>query len=161
MKNKILLFFLCVCLSTAYIFSDDELPDDGQSIPVDELDISAPATVVVDITQLIKPSEEVEPTSQDFEIEPVISLEPELISVTQSVQRVSASDTTGLKSVLLSILGDYESVVTDYEYRNNNNTYYSHSISIERDWAWLCSCGIFAILLYCTFRTIGGIAARF
>lgn len=161
MKNKILLFFLCVCLSTAYIFADDELPDDGQSIPVDELDTSAPATVVVDITQLIKPSEEVEPSSQDSEIEPVISLEPELISVTQSVQRVSASDTTGLKSVLLSILGDYESVVTDYEYRNNNNTYYSHSISIERDWAWLCSCGIFAILLYCTFRTIGGIAARF
>lgn len=161
MKNKILLFFLCVCLSTAYIFADDELPDDGQSIPVDELDTSAPATVVVDITQLIKPSEDVEPSSQDSEIEPVISLEPELISVTQSVQRVSASDTTGLKSVLLSILGDYESVVTDYEYRNNNNTYYSHSISIERDWAWLCSCGIFAILLYCTFRTIGGIAARF
>lgn len=161
MKHKILLFFLCMCLSTAYIFADDELPDDGQSIPVDELDTSAPATVVVDITQLIKPSEEVEPSSQDSEIEPVISLEPELISVTQSVQRVSASDTTGLKSVLLSILGDYESVVTDYEYRNNNNTYYSHSISIERDWAWLCSCGIFAILLYCTFRTIGGIAARF
>lgn len=161
MKHKILLFFLCVCLSTAYVFADNELPDDGQSIPVDELDTSAPATVVVDITQLIKPSEEVEPTSQDSEIEPVITLEPELISVTQSVQRVSASDTTGLKSVLLSILGDYESVVTDYEYRNNNNTYYSHSISIERDWAWLCSCGIFAILLYCTFRTIGGIAARF
>lgn len=159
-KRKLLLFFLCFCLFTVPVFADDELSDDEQSVQIDELDTSSPSTVVVDITQLLT-QQNTDQVVEDPEVLDVVSMQPELVNVTQSVQRVSASDTTGLKSVLLSLLGDYETVVTDYEYRNNNNTYYTHSISIERDWAWLCSCGIFAILLYCTFRAVGGIASRF
>lgn len=160
MNRKVLLFFLAFVLCSSCVFADDELSDDGQSVQVDEFDTSTPSTVVVDITQLL--NQNTEPVQvEDPEVVDVVSMQPELVNVTQSLQRVSAEDTTGLKSVLLSILGDYETVVTDYEYRNNNNTYYTHSISIERDWAWLCSCGIFAILLYCTFRTIGAIGSKF
>lgn len=160
MNRKVLLFFLAFVLCSSCVFADDELPDDGESVQIDEFDSSSPATVVVDITQLL--NQNTEPVQvEDPEVIDVVSMQPELVNVTQSLQRVSAEDTTGLKSVLLSILGDYETVVTDYEYRNNNNTYYTHSISIERDWAWLCSCGIFAILLYCTFRTIGAIGSKF
>lgn len=158
--KKVILFFLLFSLSAVYCFADDELSDDSESIQDNN---SSSSPVVVDITQLINQinsdtGSEIE-TKDDLDA--VIALDPELVSVTQSVQRVTAEDTSGLKAVLLSILGDYETVVTDYEYRNNNNTYYSHSISIERDYAWLCACGVFALLLYCTFRSIGGICARF
>lgn len=158
--KKVILFFLLFSLSTVYCFADDELPNDSEPIQDNN---SSSTPVVVDITQLINQinsdtGSEIE-TKDDLDA--VIALDPELVNVTQSVQRVTAADTSGLKAVLLSILGDYETVVTDYEYRNNNNTYYSHSISIERDYAWLCTCGVFALLLYCTFRSIGGICARF
>lgn len=158
--KKVILFFLLFSLSTVYCFADDELSNDSESIQDNN---SSSTPVVVDITQLINQINS--DTGSDIEtkedLDTVIALDPELVSVTQSVQRVTAEDTSGLKAILLSILGDYETVVTDYEYRNNNNTYYSHSISIERDYAWLCTCGVFALLLYCTFRSIGGICARF
>lgn len=155
-KKYFFLFFLCLLFTSARIYADDEAADQQLTVQ-DQQSGSAP--VVVDITQLLNQQQQ---TSYDVEEDPiqVEVIEPELVNVTTSLQRVSASDTTGLKSILLSILGDYETVVTDYEYRNNNNTYYSHSIAIERDYAWLCSCGIFAIILYCTFRSIGGILCR-
>lgn len=87
-------------------------------------------------------------------------IEGELVSVEKSIQRVSASDSTGFKAVMLTILGDYETVVTDYEYRNANSQYNSHSINIERDWSWICSAAIFGLVVFCFFRFIGGLFAR-
>lgn len=154
--RKVLLFFLLFTLSSVCIFADDELPNDSE--PVSVIDNNS-TPVVVDITQLI--NSQSTPTVEDDTIQQVEVLEPELVNVTSTLQTITAADTSGFKAVMLSILGDYETVVTDYEYRNNNNTYYSHSITIERDWAWICSCGVFALLLYCTYRAIGGICARF
>lgn len=157
MNRKFLLFFLCVCLSCVFVYADDELSDISEPVPIDDLDISEPASVVVDITSLLTPS--TKGTEEDPQV--VVVDEMQLVNMTQSIQKVSAEDFDGFKSVILSILGDYETVVTDYEYRNNNNTYMSHSIAIEQDYAWLCSAGIFALLLYCTFRAIGGCVSRF
>lgn len=144
------------------IYANDELPVDSEPIQVEQpVDQSSPS-VTVDLNslvdQLTNNKSDLDPTEE--EPKEVIVLEPQLVSYEQSVQKVSASDTSGLKALLLSILGDYETVVTDYEYRTGNNTYTSHSINIERDWAWICSCGVFALLLYCTFRSIGGILCR-
>lgn len=161
--NKFFLFFLCMLLATSCIYADDELSDNSQSVQVDEPVSSDPAPVVVDLSNLVNQltqKDEDEDSKKSDEPDEVIVLEPQLVSFEQTIQKVSASDTSGLKSILLSILGDYETVVTDYEYRTGNNTYTSHSISIERDYAWLCSCGVFALLLYCTFRSIGGILCR-
>lgn len=159
--KKILLFFLCCLLCTSAVFADDGLSDDSEPVP----DNSSTGTpVVVDITQLLTNIQNDGNTSgSDTSVdEPQIVeiLEPQLVSVTSQQQRISASDTSGLKAVLLSILGDYETTITDYEYRTGNNTYTSHSINIERDWTWICACGVFGLLLWCTFRTIGGICAR-
>lgn len=87
-------------------------------------------------------------------------IQGELVSETKTVQRVSASDSNGFKAVLLGLLGDYETVITDYEYRTGNNTYTSHSIQIERDWAWICSAAVLAVVLFCVFRIIGGLFTR-
>lgn len=156
--RKVILFFLLCSLAVMPVFADDELPDDGQSIQINN-DNTTP--VVVDITQLLNNSSQTDDSKTDDLPQEVIALEPELVSVTSSQQRISASDATGFKAVLLSLIGDYETTITDYEYRTGSSSYTSHSINIERDWTWLCSCGVFSLLLYCTFRTIGGICARF
>lgn len=83
-----------------------------------------------------------------------------MISANSEVLRITASDTSGFHSVILSLLGDYNPIVTDYEYRNNNNTYTSHSIEIEPDWSWIASAAIFAIVIFCVFRFIGGLFSR-
>lgn len=163
MNKKIFAFFLLVVLiigSSMSVFADNEEPNDLQNntIPdIEEIDTTSPAQVVVDITQLLNPID----TDKDQLPDTVEVIDPQLVSVEVSNLRISANDTTGFKSVMLTILGDYEPTVTDYTYQQNNYQYLSHSINIERDWSWICSCGVFALLIYCTFRSIGGILARF
>lgn len=79
-----------------------------------------------------------------------------LQSVDRSLLRISANDTTGFKSVMLSLLGDYEADVTDYTYTSSNG-YTSHSIEVTPDYAWLGSCAVFIIVIFCCFRLVGGI----
>lgn len=140
-------------LSVAPIYADDTISNDSITVPDQQPD---PTPIVVDITQLLTPN--TKGSTEDPQV--VVVDDMQLVNMTQSMQRVSASDTSGFKAVILQLLGDYETVVTDYEYRNNNNTYMSHSIAIEQDYAWLASAGILALLIYCTFRSIGGILCR-
>lgn len=84
----------------------------------------------------------------------------ELIGIEKTMMKVSANDSTGFKAIILSLIGDYETVITDYEYRNSGSTYTSHSINIERDWSWIISACIFALVVFCTFRIIGGLICR-
>lgn len=84
----------------------------------------------------------------------------ELVDVEKTLMRISANDATGFKAVMLSILGDYETVITDYTYQSGSSGYYSHSINIERDWSWICSACIFGLVIFCVFRFIGGLFSR-
>lgn len=79
----------------------------------------------------------------------------ELVDETVTVYSVTASGSNGLKSVVLGLIGDYETVVTDYEYRTGSNSYVSHSIDIQPDYAWLASMFLFTLVIYCLFR-VGG-----
>lgn len=157
MRNKkFFLLFFCLCLigSSCFAFADDA-NNDSVTIP-DNID--TPATVVVDITQLLNRDDSSGSDSLEPDLVQVTDLE--LVNATQTRQTVSPSDTNGFKAVLLTILGDYETVVTDYEYRNNNNTYMSHSIAIEQDYAWICSAAMLGLITYCTFRIIGGMLCK-
>lgn len=80
--------------------------------------------------------------------------------VTTSLYRISASGTNGLKSLVLGLIGDYESIVTDYTYYNNNSSYQSHSITVTPDWPWIVSASFFALVLYCIFRLWGAALCR-
>lgn len=72
-----------------------------------------------------------------------------------SVSPISPADTTGLKSVLLSLIGDYDAIVVEYEYTSNNN-YVSYLREVQPDYVWLCSAAIFLVIIYSVFR-LGGI----
>lgn len=145
--RKFLFIFTFLVFSFSLCYAEPDVID-STSLP------DSPAQVVVDITSLLN-----SPDSSNSPDE-VIVIEPQIVNVETYQQRISPSDTSGLKAVMLTLLGDYETTITDYEYRTGNSTYTSHSISIERDWSWICSCGIFAILLWCTYRAIGGILCR-
>ena len=84
----------------------------------------------------------------------------ELVSIEETRTVISADDATGLKAIMLDLIGDYETVITDYTYQSGSSGYYSHSISIERDYAWIWSCVVFIVVVYCTFRGIGGLIKK-
>lgn len=141
--KKIILVFIVFILCTVSVFADQESIQTSTSSAITY-------EYPLDILELLATRNNI----------PSGMIEGELISVEKSIQRVSASDSTGFKAVMLTILGDYETVVTDYEYRNANSQYNSHSINIERDWSWICSAAIFGLVVFCFFRFIGGLFAR-
>ena len=75
--------------------------------------------------------------------------------VTYALDPITSANTTGLKSVLLGILGPYENIVTEYRYMNNNQSYYSYLREITPDYPWFGSLAVFLVLLFSVFR-IGG-----
>lgn len=72
----------------------------------------------------------------------------------RDVAPVTPSDSSGLKSILLSLFGNYDPVVIEYAYTNTNG-YVSYVREIEPDYAWMITAGIFAIVLYSFFRILG------
>lgn len=79
------------------------------------------------------------------------------ITVT-SVSPVQPSDTTGLKSALLGVLGSYDPVIVEYEYSDRNG-YKNYLRDVQPDYVWLCSCALLALVIYCLFR-LGGALIR-
>lgn len=75
---------------------------------------------------------------------------------TLQVLRVSPSDTSGLHSLFLTLIGDYNPVVKDYTYQSTQG-YTSHSIEITPDWSWIMTAALFIIVVYCFLRIVGGL----
>lgn len=91
---------------------------------------------------LVMPSEDKE-TVEASNPEVITNVEVNRISV-------SPSDANGLKSVVLSLIGDYETIVTDYTY--SNGSYTQHSIDVQYDMPWLISAALFAICIWSCFK---------
>lgn len=68
---------------------------------------------------------------------------------------ITSSDASGLKAVLLDVIGPYDAIVVEHAYENTNG-YTSYVREIQYDFPWLCSCGLFVVVLFCVLR--GGLA---
>lgn len=79
--------------------------------------------------------------------------------VDSKVLRVSAQDTSGFHAVILTLLGDYNPIAVTTEYRYPSGTGYQnrYQVDVEPDWSWICSAAIFALIIFCVFRLIGGL----
>lgn len=88
----------------------------------------------------------------------VTSSDPVLtnVSVVAGLTPVTPSDTTGVKAVLLSFIGDYDPPVVQYEYTNSNN-YKQYINDIQPDYVWICSFALIALFIYCLFKLGGGL----
>lgn len=69
---------------------------------------------------------------------------------------VTPQQSNGFKKVILQLIGNYDTVVTDYTYQNYNG-YTTHSIDVQPDYSWIASAVIFLAVLYCALRFIGGL----
>lgn len=74
----------------------------------------------------------------------------------QSEPNTPVTSSTGLKGILLDLFGPYEPTITQLQYRQGSNQYYTYVNDISPDYIWLCSAGIFALVLFCVFR-LGGV----
>lgn len=169
-EGDILKFFRlvsCICLLVGCMFSfvfadtvsDSAIEDPDPSIfEVD--DSSSGLTVVVNNPNndfLLEAIERISSSSSTEDYVPSIAYtDMQLRSVNVSNERISASDANGFKAVVLGLLGDYDTIITDYTYQNQQG-YTQHSIDVTPDWSWIGSGVIFLVVVYCSFRIIGGL----
>lgn len=74
-----------------------------------------------------------------------------------SVSPITPSDTTGLKAVLLDLLGSYDPVVVEYRYQNYNQSSYSYLREVQPDYVWMGSFLLLCLFVYCIFKLGGGL----
>lgn len=76
--------------------------------------------------------------------------------VSTGLAPVTPGDTSGVKAVLLSFIGDYDPPVVQYEYTTNNN-YKQYVNEIQPDYVWICSFALISLFIYCLFKLGGGL----
>lgn len=156
----ILSVFLCLSLTVSAFAVELENP--SISLPADsgvaeevipEEDVSETETEVPDETleEIPDRNVEIEETNPDLGIEDGTITNISLMSVAP----ITPEDTSGLKSVLLDVIGDYDPVIVEYEYQNSNNQYVSYLREVLPDYPWCASFLMLALFVYCIFR-LGG-----
>lgn len=131
--------------------SDPDPPSDAGQIPdsdsvlLPDVDPSSGSTVVYGDTDSMS-------ISGDYVLDGV--------SVYSVVSPVTPSSTTGLKSVLLSLLGNYDPIVVEYRYLNNSSSSYGYLRDVQPDYVWICSFFMFLVVVFCVFRLGGGLIGR-
>lgn len=110
-----------------------------------------PALPPGDVTYITLPEDYVIKSST---LEGTYAIDPQ-----SALAPVVPSNTSGLKSVLLSILGNYDPIVAEYQYVGSGS-YNNYIREIQPDYVWLTSAAIFAILLYSTWRLLGGLICK-
>lgn len=89
--------------------------------------------------------------------EPVRAVSDPVIVAT--LAPMTPTNTNGFQAVVLGLLGNYNPVVLEYAYTNSNG-YTSYVREVQPDYSWMCSAAIFAIVLFCLFRLLGGLIKR-
>lgn len=157
-------------------FDDLEVTPDETPLPLEKVD-----EIISSVPDLVTPSVPEFPDSGDVsEVSPggntvyvlsnpfeeggtIAGAAPSYPVLTASVVAtglapVTPSDTTGLKAVLLSFIGNYDPPVVQYEYTTSNN-YKQYVNEIQPDYVWICSFALIALFIYCLFR-LGGALLR-
>lgn len=78
---------------------------------------------------------------------------PELVDI-QTFALSPITSSSGLKGVILDVIGPYDNVVTQYKYQQSNNSYYTYVNEITPDYPWIGSCLLFIAMVVCLFQLI-------
>lgn len=157
-------------------FDDFEVTPDETQVPLEKVD-----EIVSSVPDLVTPSvPEFPDTGDDSEVSPGgntvyvltnpfeegetdVGFSPSNPVLTNAIVAtglapVTPNDTTGLKAVLLSFIGNYDPPVVQYEYTTSNN-YKQYVNEIQPDFVWICSFALIALFIYCLFK-LGGALIR-
>lgn len=83
--------------------------------------------------------------------QPVNSPVELILDNVETFQLSPIEDSTGLKGVLLRIIGPYDNIVTQYRYQQSNNQYYTYVNEVTPDYPWIASAALFIALLLSLF----------
>lgn len=79
--------------------------------------------------------------------------ELELVNVeTFALSPITSS--TGLKGILLDILGPYDNIVTQYKYQQNTSSNYTYINEVTPDYPWIASAALFITLMVSLFSLL-------
>ena len=106
---------------------------------------------------LSQPSVDDSKVGEDVGIDPVNDTITD-ITIFTSMAPVTPSDTSGLKAVLLGLLGYYDPVIVEYQYQSSQG-YNNYLREVQPDYVWLCSFALLALMIFCIFR-LGGALLR-
>ena len=104
-----------------------------------------------------------QPSIDDSEVVENVGIDPVNDTITDiniltSVAPVTPSDTSGLKAVLLGLLGNFDPVIVEYQYQSSQG-YNNYLREVQPDYVWLCSFALLALMIFCIFR-LGGALLR-
>ena len=179
MKKFFSVLFAVLVLCTSVFAVLEGVTDDVESeTPLVEVDsvVSAVSDLVDSATSETASSEffsEVSPggntvyvlTQPDSEVDydasfTPVSIDDPSVTITNislaSVAPVTPSSTSGLKSALLGILGNYDPIIVEYQYSSSNG-YSNYLRELQPDYVWLCSAALLALVIYCLFKLGGGL----
>lgn len=97
------------------------------------------------------------PPDEFFETEDDYSIS---VMAVQSTPNTPVTNASGLKGIMLSLLGSYDPPITQLRYQSNTSTNYTYVNDIQPDYPWMCSAAIFAIVLFCVFRMGGALLCK-
>lgn len=176
MRRFLAIFFAVFVLVTA-VHAEEVIADEAPALPEtvdsvvsavsDLVDSSSAAASSGDSSSEVSPGGNTvyvltQPDSEvdnDAAVSPV-SIDDPSVTITNislaSVAPVTPSSTSGLKSALLGILGNYDPVIVEYQYSSGNG-YTNYLREIQPDYVWLCSAALLALVIYCLFKLGGGL----
>lgn len=167
--RKSILSVLSVCISLLFAFYCFSLAARASEV----VDSEEPSTTTEAMVSEALDNEEVtefdilvsdsssssDPVTNDSYRSTVVSGDNEVWRLTDfqtSVTSIQAANSTGFKSVVLGLFGDYELITKEYTYTSSNG-YTNKQVTTESDYPWMISAGIFTVVLYCLFRLLGGV----
>lgn len=181
--NKILAVLLCFFVLSTSVFAEDVVDSGGQDEVINSLSEKVDA-LVDSVSSLadkatsensdgqfsseVSPGNNTiyvlnQPSADDSEVVDIAGIDTVNDTITDiniysSVAPVTPSDTTGLKAVLLGLLGNYDPVVVEYKYQSSQG-YNNYLREVQPDYVWLCSFALLALMIFCIFR-LGGALLR-
>lgn len=80
-------------------------------------------------------------------------------STVYALNPITASDSSGLKAVLLQFVGEWDSIVIEHAYESSSGDT-SYVREVQLDYPWLCSAGFLVVVIFCLFRLGGSILCK-
>lgn len=82
---------------------------------------------------------------------------PEVGYVLDGIETYALSpvqSSTGLKGILLDVIGPYDNIITQYRYQANSDSRYTYVHETTPDYPWIASAALFIVLVYSCFSLL-------
>ena len=162
----VLLGALCVCGAEAVDAPGEDAPEPGQSEPVTLETETDDKNIIVNVTLPAAAAPSPEPSPEPVEpVEDVELPEPDPVypaySVSALVEVEPPADDTALSAVVASLFGTYTprtQTVTQYLPDGSAVTSEEYVPGVAgMDWPWLAGVCLFALVLFCFCKMLGGV----